>query len=110
VCPVTLAISQRGETDMAEPWTPVLLGGIEVAAMHPDRALFVCWPPRPSGFMIDLLLTAPQRTLALITDGRGPEPDRMYDLLAPDWALTSEVAIPTWPARQDRLMIWNKTA
>jgi hypothetical protein len=97
-------------TDMAEPWTPLLRGGVDDAAKHPDRALFVGWPPRPNGFMVDLLLEAPQRTLALITDGRGPVQDRMYDLLEREWTRTSEVAIPTWPSRSDRLMTWSKTA
>lgn len=45
-------------TDVVAPWTEVDLGGIEMLHEHPDRAVFVCWPPRPNGFMKALLDTA----------------------------------------------------
>lgn len=31
------------------PWTDVIEGDTEVVLRHPDRALFLCWPPRFSG-------------------------------------------------------------
>ena len=98
----------RAWTDIVEPWATVLPGGVEVAGHHPDRSLLACWPPRPNGFVVDLLRTAPQHTLALITDGRSAFQDRMYDMLESEWQLDSSVAIPTWPSRFDRLMIWRR--
>ena len=99
----------RAWTNMPQPWSPVLSGGIEAAAKHPDRTLFVSWPPRPNGFMVDLLRTAPQAVLALITVGRNSIEDRMYDLLEAEWTLTSSVSIPSWGIRTDRLMLWSRS-
>lgn len=96
--------------NIAPPWSPVLPGGIEAARAHPDRALFVCWPPRPNGLMVDLLRSAPQTTLALIADGRNSLiEDQMYDLLEAEWTMTSSASIPRWGIRADRLMLWSRS-
>lgn len=93
-------------------WTAVQAGGVDALERYRDRALFVCWPPRPYGFMPDLLDAAPSNTtLALITDGPSTvlhASDPMYNRLTSDWTMTDEIAIPRWPARFDRLMVWNR--
>lgn len=40
------AVRYQGEAVNAPPFVEVVEGGPEMAAMHPDRALFLCWPPQ----------------------------------------------------------------
>jgi len=90
------------------PWHPIEPGSWEVALEFPRRAIFVCWPPRPNGFLPALLDGAPQRTLALVTDGPSSfGTDPLYERLHRGWVAEREVKIPTWPARYDRLTIWK---
>ena len=93
----------------AAPWTSILKGGEEVLIDHAERAVFVSWPPRPNGFMPALLDRAPQRTLALITDGPslvGEDP--MYVRLQRNWIQSCQIELPTSPYRHDHLIIWER--
>lgn len=91
------------------PWHPVELGNEQVVHDHPGRAIFVCWPERPNGFLPSLLDETSQTTLALVTDGRSTfGADPLYGRLDRGWTLQREVAIPTWPARYDQLTIWTR--
>jgi len=91
------------------PWIDVQqVTATDAVTEHPERVVFGCWPPRP-GYMTDVLDIAPQTTLALVTDGRtacGEDP--MYDRLERLWTRSEDMAIPRWPGRHDRLMIWRR--
>jgi len=89
----------------------VVTAGHRVAIEHPERALFVGWPPRPNGYMPDLLAIAPQTTLALVTDGPSTffsTPDPLYSALERSWRKIDHVSIPTWPGRFDHLSVWSR--
>jgi len=94
------------------PWTDVQQATATDAVIeHPERVVFSCWPPRPNGYMADVLDITTQKMLALITNGRvafGEDP--MYDRLERSWTLGGgdNIPIPTWPYRCDRLMIWRR--
>jgi len=52
-------------------WTDVRVGdAIEALHDNPDRVPFACWPPRPHGYMDDVMRVYGGPTLTLITDGR----------------------------------------
>jgi hypothetical protein len=92
-------------------WTEVRTGDACFAVrQHPDRTPFACWPPRPSGYMKDVLRVYKGTTLALITDGRfmTDQPDPLYDALERYWILHQRVELPHWPGRRDSLMIWRR--
>jgi hypothetical protein len=80
---------------------------------HPGRVPFACWPPRPHGYMGDVLRIFRGATLALITDGRfmgeDDERDPLYDSLEREWALDQRLELPHWPHRRDSLMIWRRS-
>jgi hypothetical protein len=102
---------RRWSTRTATPWTEMVTSDHRIALQYPTRTLFVCWPPRPNGFVPELLNIAPQTLLALITDGPsslGTHVDPLYTLLARDWHLLRRVATPTWPYRTDGLMLWQR--
>jgi len=98
------------------PWTDVQQAtATDAVTAHPERVIFSCWPPR-SGYMEDVLDIATQKTLALVTDGKnsiaeaGGLIDPLYDRLERSWTLNEDdnIAIPRWPCRFDRLMIWRR--
>jgi hypothetical protein len=94
------------------PWTGVRPGDACTAlSRNPERVPFACWPPRPYGYMSDVLRTH-RGTLALITDGRlfGDKnyADPLYDVLESEWDLKQTAQLPGWPGHRDRLMIWHR--
>lgn len=92
-----------------DPWTHVDLGGVEAIADHPGRAIFVCSPNRPNGFMNDILAVASDRAIALITNGLRGENDDLGDRLADGWDRDCEITLPTTPIpyRGDSLTLWS---
>lgn len=93
-------------------WTEVRPGdAVTAITEHPDRVPFACWPPRPYGYMSDVLRTYCGTKIALITDGRflGLEDhaDPLYDVLESEWILDERVQLPHWPGRHDSLMTWR---
>ena len=91
----------------AEAWTTVERAGNEAVRWHPDRAVFVCWPARPGGFMRQILADGAGRTIALITDALPSRYDDLHDQLTAGWLQSRRVALPTWPYRGDHLSIWT---
>ena len=86
---------------------------IQALQRHPDRVLFSCWPPRPDGYMTEVLPVYRGSTLALITEGPHDPywfgPDTLYDQLSKAWELAEKLDLPHWPQRSDSLMIWRRT-
>jgi hypothetical protein len=94
-------------TEKLEPWTDVRIGDEVAIERHADRVCFVSWPPRPGSFLDGSLARKSCRRLALITDGRASaSTDRLYDALESNYVLETEIELPTWPYRNDRLMYW----
>ena len=91
----------------AETWTTVERAGHEAIEHLPNRAVFVCWPERPNGFMPDTLEAAAGRTIALVTDALPSEYDDLHERLTAGWMQSRRVTLPTWPYRGDHLSIWT---
>lgn len=94
------------------PYTRVVCGGPEAAALHPDRALFLCWPPYGEPMAGDALqnyLESGGMRVAYVGEGAGgcTADDDFHELLDSRMVLVSEVAIPTWWCIHDRLEIWH---
>lgn len=90
------------------PWTAVQPAGVEAVADHPGRAIFVCWPPRPGGFIWQLLAEAHDRVIALVTNALPSQHDDLLERLQSEWLLAHEVELPTTriPYRGDWLTLW----
>ena len=119
----------------ADPFYQVEAGGAERAAEHPERSLFLCWPPKESGsghrdpqvatMAIDALKhyhAAGGQTVAYVGicraavevadgadrprwDTAGP---RFEEALVRDYELVETVALPQWPPARDTLTIWRR--
>ncbi len=89
-------------------WHQVLEGGPEAAARHPDRALFLCWPPLDSP-MADEALTAYRdaggKTLAYLGSPRSSADARFHELRSTLQCV--ERVVPwRWPGIEDVLEIY----
>jgi hypothetical protein len=91
-------------------WSPVLVGSAGKARLHPDRALFLCWPPYKSSFAYDALCLYQGRTILYVGEGRGgcTADDAFHGELAKNWDEVETVDLPQWPGVHDYLNVWRK--
>jgi hypothetical protein len=91
-------------------WTEVLRADHSVLAAHPDRALFLCWPPLFSS-LGDCLFFYKGSTVACIGDGghqtaRLRNLNRAFEVVAVHPAL----AVDPLPGHDTTLSIWRRIA
>jgi hypothetical protein len=94
-------------------WTEVKRGGARRAADHPERTLFLCWPPYNAKMAANALKAyakAGGTTLAYIGEGAGgcTADDSFHEMLAEGWEEVESVAIPRWSGMHDALIIWRR--
>ncbi len=103
-----------GDPDWHQNWTretsyvPIARGGPERAAEHPDRALFLCWPPYWERLARDALAAYRGDTVCFIGEGPGgcTADDRFFCNLERDWKIDQTVKIPKYHWIHDELTIW----
>ncbi|MET8160376.1 hypothetical protein ABZT47_28790 [Sphaerisporangium sp. NPDC005289] len=93
-------------------WTAVAVANEGLVGQHPGRAVFVCWPPRPSnGYLINILRRHRPAVVALITQGMGPmrgRDDDFYLTLQEGWEQDHpQFLLHHWPYQTDNLTIWR---
>jgi hypothetical protein len=87
-------------------------GGTRAAALHPDRTLFLCWPPygRPvASVALRRYLGAGGRTVAYVGEHEGGccADEAFFPLLEQSFKCEAELAIPQWPGMHDYLSVWR---
>ena len=95
-------------------WTPVLPGDATMARLHPDRTLFLCWPPQhPSTMAEDALRHYQGDSLAYIGEELGHNGETVYHggngfhaLLASDWQLVGREEVEQWAECGVRDYLW----
>lgn len=93
------------------PFTKLLRGTAEVARVHRDRTLMLCWPAREVP-MASEALEAHTGSRVVHIGARGLTGDAAFhDRLASDYALTRVIDLPQWwiPTR-DRVEFWERRA
>ena len=91
------------------PWTQVEQGDQTVLSGHPDRGLFLCWPPLFSS-LGDCLTYYGGDTVACIGDGgyRTARLDHLHEAFT--MVATAPVrALDPYPGVQPQLTIWKRT-
>lgn len=92
-------------------WGDVLIGGTEQAGLHPDRALFLCWPPYNTSMAGDALKLYTGSTLVLVGEAEGgcTGGDDLWDQLdADNWCEVKYLDLPNWPGIHDNLSVWHR--
>ncbi len=88
-------------------WSTVVPGGTEMAAAHPDRALFLCWPPPGSPMAREALIRhreAGGRTLIFI-GSPGSSADGEFFRCLESMRVISSGGLWSWPGTEERLII-----
>lgn len=91
-------------------WAEVLAGDETIVAEHPDRTLFVCWPPGDDPFAFNALSKYRGKTFIYIGEGPGGANGNrdFFTLLAKDWKLKNVVVIPQWPGIYDAMCVYER--
>ena len=90
--------------------TEVLPGGTEKLLEHPDRTLFLCWPPYASAMAARCLELYQGEHLVYIGEGVSgcTGDDRFHELLERAWVCIETVDIPHWPSVHDQLEVYQR--
>ena len=82
---------------------------LEIASRHPDRTLFLCWPPHNSDVALRTLRSYQGKTVVYVGDeGRDAGSPQFCAELARSFTRTRVVEIPRWPGINDRLEVWRR--
>jgi len=92
-------------------WTEVIEGSPFDAGKHPDRTLFLCWPPMSYMAHNALRSYRGQRVIYIGEGGGGCTADDLFDAdLEREWTEESEVSLPQWYGIHDWLRIYTRNA
>jgi len=96
--------------DSGESFHPVARGGADRIEDHPERTLFLCWPPYNTSMAADCLAAYDGGILVFVGEGRGgcTGNDDFWEAIYAEWCPVGEVAIPQWDGIHDRLMIFKR--
>lgn len=101
----------RGEYSGSEPWADVACGSAEDAVRaHPERTLFLCWPPAddPMAFRALSLTRAEHLIFVGWQDDDITGSREFHQLIRKSWRLVEAVEIPQWPEMRDRLFVYRR--
>lgn len=106
----TLDPSQNQYVSDRGPWFDVRIGGPLAAADHPDRTLFLCWPPFDDTFAFDALSAYQGDTLIYVGEGPGgcTGDDIFHLLLEEEWEQVDWYQIPRFPTMHDSMYIYRR--
>jgi len=83
---------------------------LEIAKQHPDRALFLCWPPFSTDVALRALRAYEGKTVIYVGDeGHDAGTPAFYSELAAHFSKVRVVEIPRWPGIRDRLEVWQRS-
>lgn len=87
----------------------VVLGGPTKANRHPNRTLFLCWPPYSTSMAADALRAYQGKTVIYIGEGDGGcTGDDNFHALLNRWNKITDYSIPTWYGLHDYLSVYRR--
>jgi hypothetical protein len=90
-------------------WTDVRPGdSVTAVREHPDRTLFLCWPPYDDEAGYQAIRAYRGFVVAYVGDARATGTPRLHRELALNWTPDSTIGLPTWPGVADRLVIFRR--
>lgn len=104
-------------------WTEVERGGPEKAREHPERTLFLCWPPLAEGTGQGVGEGMSEECLAAFSEAGGRLVASIGEVgagartgsagfrsrLEREFVLEREIELPRWPGYDDRLRIYRRS-
>ncbi len=94
----------------AKPWVKVLAGGPEKVAEHPERTLFLCWPPYDDDMAVECLRPYTGDTVLYIGEGEWgcTANAAFHDELNDSFEEERTVWLPNYDGIHDRLEVWKR--
>lgn len=85
-------------------------GGAEKLALHPDRTLFLCWPPYDKSMAEECLCYHNGKHVIYVGEEQGGccADDWFFDKLGDEYKLVSNLLIPQWDGVHDSVHIYEK--
>lgn len=93
------------------PWTEITRGSHEVAAEHPERTLFLCWPTYADEWASQAVDMYPGDTVIYVGEGRGgcTADDTFHYRLSEKYGLAERIVEnPQWRGIHDRMYIFTR--
>lgn len=99
-----------GPTNFHHRWFEVIQGDEKSAARHPDRALFLCWPPYGETMAYKCLKSYKGDTVIFVGEDKGGcnGDDKFFDHLEEHFHEVESIEIPVWLGLHDRLYIFKR--
>jgi len=94
---------------LMQPWFDVRHGGPEKVELHPDAAVFICWPPYDDPMAFDVASRVRAgRPLIYVGEGQGGcnGDDAFWDLLSDEFDRVKGIDLPQWYGIYDALTIY----
>lgn len=100
----------NGAHTFTHHWTRVLEGDPGVAAIHPGRTLFLCWPPYNDPMGADCLKHYEGQIVAVVGESRGgcTGDDEFHQRLHHFYEAIEETCLPQWDGIHDYLSIHRR--
>jgi hypothetical protein len=91
-----------------DQWYNVQPGSVEQLDQHPERTLFLCWPPYNAPFAYNALATYKGEYFAFVGEHHGgcTGDDRFFETLSREWDEVHNIDIPRWYGINDRCYIY----
>lgn len=97
------------ELETGDLFYPVQRGGAKKAAEHPDKTLFLCWPPHSSKMALDCLKHYRGKQILYCGEWNGCCADeKFFGALEKDWKEIGCFDIPQWPCIRDHLWLLKR--
>lgn len=90
-------------------YTTVHTGNHLLAAAHPDRTLFLCWPTFGESWSSDALRLYDGHCVIYVGEWRGCTGDALLHDMLETWELVQCIELPCWPGVSDALMVFERT-
>jgi hypothetical protein len=89
-------------------WSEVECGDESVAFAHPEKALFLCWPPWASNMAVNALAAYGGEHVVYVGEWIGGAANgSFFGWLTAGFECIDSHAIPQWYMRDDRLMVFR---
>lgn len=103
------AVGSKNAFLFTRQYVPIAYGTAATATQHPNRTLFLCWPPMGS-MAADCLRRYGGQHVIYIGEGEGgcTADDAFHAALARDYDEIEDVDIPQWDGIHDRLTVHRR--
>jgi hypothetical protein len=97
-------------TDKETPWTEILKGDEQTIKDHPNRTLFLCWPPYDNPMAYNCLMNYKGDTLIYVGEDEGgcTGDDNFWKEIGANWKDIEGVKIPQWEGIHDYLLVYKR--